>query len=130
MVNTAAFAVFDGHKYLSLQTFRKNGLGVSTPVWFAGEPAQSPIVLYVYAEKNSGKIKRLRNNTKVKIAPCDIRGGLLGAWVDAQAEILTGSAMTPPMRLINRKYKPWKQILDFFASFRRRERCVIAIKPI
>jgi hypothetical protein len=33
------------------------------------------------------------------------------------------------MRLLNQKYVPWKQLLDFFASFRKRERTVFAIRP-
>jgi uncharacterized protein len=94
MSTTTTFASFEGHKYLSLETFRKSGEGVRTPIWFASEPAtrvDSPAPkLYVYTVGNSGKVKRIRNNPRVRIAPCDVRGKLLGEWVEARAEIVTG----------------------------------------
>jgi PPOX class probable F420-dependent enzyme len=127
------FQPFAGHKYLSLETFRKSGEGVRTPVWFAaaapeaGEGAGR--TLYVYTIGNTGKVKRIRNNPRVRIAPCDMRGGLQGEWVEVRAEILQGEEAAQGMRLLNRKYAPWKQVLDFFARFRPRERIVFAIRP-
>ncbi len=127
------FAAFAGHKYLNLETFRKNGDAVRTPVWFAAEPAANPdsreAKLYVYTTAASGKAKRIRNNPRVRIAPCDMRGGLKGDWVPARAEILTGAEAEHGMKLLNKKYVPWKQLLDFFAKFRPRERLVFAIRP-
>jgi PPOX class probable F420-dependent enzyme len=127
------FAAFAGKKYLNLETYRKNGDAVQTPVWFAAadDAAQgaSPQKLYVYTIGESGKAKRIRNNAHVRIAPCDMRGGLLGEWTAARAEILTGEEAARGMRLLNRKYIPWKQLLDFFAMFRRRKRIVMAIRP-
>jgi PPOX class probable F420-dependent enzyme len=131
MASTNAFAAFERHKYLNLETFRKSGGGVRTPVWFAMPPADQPDAgtIYIYTIGTSGKVKRIRNNGRVKIAPCDMRGGLLGEWLEARAEIVTGALAERGMRLLNRKYIPWKQLLDFFAFFRRRERNVIAIRP-
>jgi PPOX class probable F420-dependent enzyme len=133
MSAATGFASFEGHKYLSLETFRKSGEGVRTPIWFAAEPSTnlaSPAAkLYLYTVGNSGKIKRIRNNPRVRIAPCDMRGKLLGEWVDARAEIVTGAEAAHGMSLLNKKYMPWKQILGFFAMFRRQERAVLAIHP-
>jgi PPOX class probable F420-dependent enzyme len=127
------FAAFAGHKYLNLETFKKTGEGVKTPVWFAADPAASldsnDAKLYVYTIGVSGKVKRIRNNPRVKIAPCDMRGRVLGEWVEARVTILTGEEAARGMRLLNKKYFPWKQMLDFFAMFRRRERTVFAIRP-
>jgi PPOX class probable F420-dependent enzyme len=127
------FAAFAGYKYLNLETFKKNGEGVKTPVWFAAEPSarldSNEAKLYVYTVGVSGKVKRIRNNGRVRIAPCNASGGLRGEWVDARAEIVTGAEAEHGMRLLNKKYFPWKQVLDFFASFRRRERTVISIRP-
>lgn len=50
--------------------------------------------------------------------------------MEAHAEILRGEEATRGMRLLNQKYMPWKQLLDFFARFRRRERTVFAIRPV
>ena len=127
------FAAFAGHKYLNLETFKKSGEGVKTPVWFAADPPgrldSSDSKLFVYTLGVSGKVKRIRNNSRVRIAPCNASGKLRGDWVEARAEIVTGAEADHGMRLLNKKYVPWKQLLDFFASFRRRERIVFAIRP-
>jgi PPOX class probable F420-dependent enzyme len=127
------FAQFDGHKYLNLETFKKSGDGVRTPVWFAADPAtnlaSSDAKLYLYTIGVSGKVKRVRNNPRVKIAPCDMRGNVLGEWVEARAEILTGEEAARGTQLLNKKYFPWKQLLAFFASFSRRGRTVFVLRP-
>jgi len=127
------FAQFAGQKYLNLETFKKDGTGVKTPVWFAADPSAEldsrEAKLYVYTIGASGKVKRIRNNPRVKIAPCDMSGKVLGDWVDAQAEILSGTKAAHGMEMLNKKYVPWKQLLDFFAMFRKRERTVFAIRP-
>ena len=76
MMNAAVgLAVLEGKRYLSLETYRKSGKGVRTPVWFAVEPtnapASNPWKLYVYTATDSGKAKRIRQKGVVKIAPCD-----------------------------------------------------------
>jgi len=126
------FAAFAGQRYLNLETFKKSGQGVKTPVWFAADPSakldSNDAKLYVYTIGVSGKVKRIRNNPRVNVAPCDMRGGLRGDWVPARAEILTGAEAQHGMQLLNRKYAPWKQLLDFFAMFRKRERTVFLIR--
>ncbi|MHB8503250.1 MAG: PPOX class F420-dependent oxidoreductase [Candidatus Acidiferrales bacterium] len=127
------FAAFRDHKYLSLETFKKSGEGVKTPVWFAAEPASdlagAGARLYIYTIGNTGKVKRIRNNSRVRIVPCTIKGEPLGEWADANAEIVTGEEAGRAMRLLNKKYFPWKQLLGFFALFSRRERVVMVIRP-
>src|SRR2546422_2533623 len=127
------FAAFAGQKYLNLETFKKNGDGVKTPVWFAADPTasidSSSAKIYTYTIGVSGKVKRVRNNPRVKIAPCDMRGRVLGEWVEARAEIISGEEAAHGMELLNEKYFPWKQLLAVFASFSRRERIVFAIRP-
>jgi PPOX class probable F420-dependent enzyme len=127
------FEVFAGHKYLNLETFKKSGEGVKTPVWFAADPSvrldSSEAKLYVYTIGVSGKVKRIRNNPRVRAAPCAANGKLLGDWVEARAEIVTGAEAEHGMQLLNKKYWPWKQLLDFFAMFRRRDRIVFLIRP-
>jgi hypothetical protein len=52
-----------------------------------------------------------------------------GAWIPARAEIVGGEAFERGMRLLNRKYWPWKQLLDL--SFRlspRHQRVMITIR--
>lgn len=127
------FAAFANRKYLSLETFKKNGQGVKTPVWFAAEPSanldSNDAKVYVYTIGVSGKVKRIRNNARVKVAPCNMRGDVQGGWIPARAEIVTGAEAEHGMLLLNKKYVPWKQLLDFFAKFRKRERTVFVIRP-
>jgi len=127
------FAALRDHKYISLETFKKSGEGVKTPVWFAADPSVDlsgdGALLYIYTIGNTGKVKRIRNNGHVKIAPCTIKGVPLGDPVDAKAEIVTGEVASKAMRLLNKKYFPWKQLLGLFALFSRRERVVMAIHP-
>lgn len=67
-------AQFDGARYLNLETYRRDGRAVRTPLWFA----ESGGLLYVYSLADAGKVKRMRNNPRVRLAPCDIRGKLKG----------------------------------------------------
>jgi PPOX class probable F420-dependent enzyme len=121
-----AQGTLDGGKYISLETFRRNGQGVRTPVWFAAEAG----VTYVYTLAGSGKAKRIRRDGRVRIAPCDSRGRVAGAWTDARAAIAGPDDYRRGMALLNRKYWPWKQVLDFSVLFmRRHERVVLAIHP-
>ncbi len=121
-------AAFDGKKYLNLETYRKSGKGVPTPVWFAASP-DGPTI-YIYSTADSGKAKRIRRSSFVRIAPCDMRGNLTGPWIDARAEIVTGEDFARGMRLLDRKYRPWKQLLDLFARLSPgHTRIMFAVQP-
>ena len=129
-MSDARFASLQGQKYINLETFRKNGHGVRTPVWFAGDPEQGPPEkLYVYSTADSGKAKRIGNNPQVRVAPCDVRGKLLGEWIDLRAEIVTGPEAEHGMKLLNKKYFPWRQLLGFFSLFSRQKRVVFVTRP-
>jgi uncharacterized protein len=93
-------ALIRGQKYVSLTTFRKNGAGVATPVWF-GEDAGK---LYVMTGSDMGKAKRIRNNPQVRVAPCTIRGKVTGAEFPATARILPSEEQAHARQTINRKY--------------------------
>ena len=115
---------FTNQKYLSLESYRKDGRAVATPVWFAEEGG----VFYVYSLADAGKVKRIRNNSRVRIAPCDLRGKLTGQWVDSEAHILDESGAEFGHNVLNRKYGVLKRIGDFFSKLRKRKREVIAIR--
>jgi PPOX class probable F420-dependent enzyme len=71
--------------YVSLATFRKNGAAVEIPVWVA--PLDGRLV--VVTDGTSAKVKRIRANEKVRLAPCDVRGKVRGNWVEGLARIIT-----------------------------------------
>jgi PPOX class probable F420-dependent enzyme len=89
-----------GRKYISLTTFRKNGAGVATPVWFGEEDEK----LYVMTLSKMGKMKRIRNNPQVKVAACTIRGKVTGPEFAATARVLPTEEHARARQAINRKY--------------------------
>lgn len=100
-----------GKKYLSLTTFRKNGAGVATPVWFGEEDGK----LYVMTISKMGKVKRIRNNPQVRVAPSTIWGKVTGAEFAATARLLPPEEHAKARQTVNRKYwaarlsAPWSR---------------------
>src|SRR5690349_9404791 len=86
-------------KYISLMTFRKTGVGVSTPVWFGEQDGK----LYVMTLSKSGKAKRIRNNPRVNVAPCTMNGKVTGPEFPATACILPKEQHAAARRTINQK---------------------------
>jgi PPOX class probable F420-dependent enzyme, Rv2061 family len=89
-----------GHKYVSLTTYRLIGIGVRTPIWFGEEDGK----LYFMTNSTSGKVKRLHNDLKVKIAPCTIRGKITGPDFSATARFMHPQEFAHARSLINKKY--------------------------
>ena len=73
-------------RYVSLATFRKSGAEVKTPIWFASDP-QDPRRLWMYTNGKSGKVKRIRNDGRSRVAACNARGGVHGPWLEARSRI-------------------------------------------
>jgi PPOX class probable F420-dependent enzyme len=96
----ALLAQFEGQKYLSIETYRRNGDPVRTPVWFVDDGG----VFYVRTAASTGKYKRIRNNPSVKIAPCDSRGNVKGEWVSAEAVVAPESEFDRVYRMLRKKY--------------------------
>ncbi|MGC8856303.1 MAG: PPOX class F420-dependent oxidoreductase [Anaerolineae bacterium] len=93
--------LFTSHKYLNLETYRKGGTPVRTPVWFASDGD----LLYVWTQYDSGKAKRIRREGRVRIAPCRADGSLLGEWLDARAKAdPSPEALAHVQALMRRKY--------------------------
>jgi hypothetical protein len=107
---TALPAEIHGQKYVSLTTFRKNGVAVCTPIWFAEEDGK----LCFMTGSDTGKYKRIRNNPEVKIAPCTIRGKITGPEFAARARILPAEDADRVRRAIRAKY--WLARIPFLWS--------------
>jgi len=100
---------FHKQKYLNLETFRKSGEGMRTPVWFV----QDGEIIYVQTMANSGKVKRIYNNCMVNIAPCKMGGKLIGSWVPAQARPVTDPTVSVLAdHLLNQKYGLLKKLFS------------------
>ncbi len=90
-------------KYVLITTFRKNGDPVSSPVWIA---ALQDGTAGFTTEDNSGKVKRIRNNPRVTLQPCSMRGAPKdgATFVEATAAVLLGADAQPIRAAIHSKY--------------------------
>jgi uncharacterized protein len=94
-------SMLSGHAYLNLQTYRKNGKAVATPVWFTIDDDKT---VYVVTRTETGKVKRLRNNSKVRVAPCNLRGQPKGEWLYGKAIFATAEQLEDALKQRNKKY--------------------------
>jgi uncharacterized protein len=116
-------AQFGDRNYLSLETFKKNGQGVQTPVWFVLHEN----AFYVYTEADSWKVKRIRNNPRVRVAVCNMRGHIKGPWLDGAASLVEGDERLAADTLLDRKYF-LKKIFNFLTRINRHQRAMIKIE--
>ena len=88
-------------KYVSLVSFKRGGMPVATPLWFVVDGDR----LLAMTDAHSAKVKRIRRNPEVSVAPCKASGRLTGEPVPARAEILPVGEVAPAQRLMARKYR-------------------------
>ena len=93
-------AAFPG-KYLSLTSFRRDGGGVATPVWFVEADGR----LLVETDAGSYKVRRIRRDPRVTIAPCTATGRLRSTPRPAWAELLPDTEVARVDQLMGRKYR-------------------------
>ncbi len=118
---------FDKAQYLNLGTFRKTGVRVDTPVWFAEHAG----FFYVLCNNQAGKLKRLRNSARCQIAPCTFTGKPTGKWCESEAFIVDNDTEAQQAhRSLGRKYGWQMWLLDGGAWLggRIRQRSYIRIR--
>ncbi len=120
---TSDLSVAQGHKYISLTTFRKSGEPVSTPIWFV----EREISIYVWTEKNSWKVKRLSNDSRVRVAPSTVRGRVVGPSADGTAQIVSSEVKEEIENLMAAKYGWMMRLYSFLC--RNKEMVVVEINP-
>jgi len=121
---TASINSFEKQQFMNVETYRKTGVAVQTPVWFVVVNGE----LCFTTETRSGKVKRLRRNPKVRVAPCKVNGELLGDWHDGTARFLSGDEILVVEKMFSRKYGLQKYWFDLLGRLQRRERLFIAIQ--
>lgn len=82
------FSSLDGHVHVLLVTYKRDGTPIPSPVWFARDGE----TLYVWTEINAFKAKRIRNDPRALLAPCDARGVPEGDPIAARGRVLTDEA--------------------------------------
>jgi PPOX class probable F420-dependent enzyme len=100
---------FNNQLYLNLETYRKNGEAMRTPVWFVKDDD----LLYVRTITKSGKVKRIRNNPNVKVVLCEADGRITGQWVEGYARLITDPSDAARIeKLFDDKYGEVKKGID------------------
>ena len=107
-------SVLSGNGYISLETYRRNGQPVATPVWFTIDHDNK--VIYVITRTETGKIKRLRNNSNVRIVPCGMRGQPKGEWLNGRATFATQEQQQIALKQRNKKYGLKARLSGLFSS--------------
>jgi len=113
MNNVSDLEQLDREAYISLATFRKSGVAVKTPVWFALSGER----FYVFSESRAGKVKRLRNDPRIEVAPCSVRGHVTGDWTPGRARrVEDATTVETAYAALRRKYGWQMRLADFFSK--------------
>ncbi|MFI9487163.1 PPOX class F420-dependent oxidoreductase [Promicromonospora sp. NPDC052451] len=87
-------------EYFALRTFRADGSGVTTPVWLAPHAGR----LYGYTPARSWKVRRIRRDPRVQVAPSDVHGEPHGPWHAGTARVLPAADLRTARRAMTAKY--------------------------
>ncbi len=119
---------FQGENVISLETYRRNGEPVRTPVWFLEQDG----IIYVHTDDSTGKVKRIRRNPRVRVAPSHFGGNTKGDYIDARADLETDPETVENYRSrIYRKYGIQGRLTTFMQRFSRSKAkdVLILIRP-
>jgi hypothetical protein len=94
------FTPLQGHQFINLTTYRKNGQPVVTTVWFAHDGD----CIVGTTMRQSGKIKRMRSNPIVSIAPSTATGQVLGESMQGIARVLPPEEEAAAKTALRNKY--------------------------
>jgi uncharacterized protein len=108
-----------------LVTYRRDGTPVPTPVWAAEAGGR----LYVRTERTAGKVKRLRNDPRLLVAPCTVRGKPLGAPFEATARVLPGVEEEVAERALATRYGLGRAIFEWAMDVMRVDMGYLEITP-
>ncbi|MGZ6669483.1 MAG: PPOX class F420-dependent oxidoreductase [Solirubrobacteraceae bacterium] len=109
-------SLFPG-RYLNVTSFKRDGTGVATPVWFVSDGSR----LLAFTDLQSAKIRRIRRNPHILVASCRPWGKLRREPIGASAEVLTETADLERVRkLLLARYRiSYRVVLLFYRLGRR-----------
>jgi len=108
------FADLAKAQYILLTTFTKDGRPKPVPIWAAADGDR----LLVITEGKSWKVKRIRNNPRVTLAVCDLRGRPKSDAVDGTATILDSSQTRAVYDAIGNRYGILGKVFNFVSKLR------------
>jgi PPOX class probable F420-dependent enzyme len=111
-------ALFPG-RYLSVTSFKRDGTGVATPVWFVSDGER----LLALTDLHSAKVRRMRHDPHVLVASCRPDGKLRREQLPARSEVLTATPdLERVQRLLTERYKLSYRLVMLFYRLGRRLR--------
>ncbi len=109
-------------KHIALETYKKTGEPVRTPVWCMVDNG----LVYVVTRLHTGKVKRIRNNPSVCIVPSSFGGDPKGDWMEGTARFAEGEEAERAVRLRKKKYGLQARLVGL--AYSKAETTVIAIE--
>ena len=103
---------FLDQKYINLETYKKDGTPIRTPVWFVIDKN----LIYVITRDSTGKVKRLKNNQDVRIVLCSFKGEAKNEWVKGKTQMITGEEADKAIKLRKKKYGMSARLIGLFTS--------------
>ena len=117
-----AFESLQRARFALLTTYRRDGAAVPTPVWVGVAGGLAYVV-----SRGPGKVRRIRNNPTVSIAPCTSRGRPSGKAEEGMARIVSGPVPAGVRRAFSRKYGPVPAFARGFSWLLRKELVLLEI---
>ena len=101
-----------GRKYCVLVSYRKNGQAMPSPLWFGTADGK----LYFQTSPDGFKVKRIRNNPEVRVAPCTSRGKPVGPPFIGKARVIPDSDASVAERAVQSNYGIGRKIYTLFSG--------------
>jgi len=115
---------FSNAKYMNIETYRRSGEGIRTPVWFV----ESGGLLFLLTRADSGKVKRLRRDAQVKVAPCKMNGDLTGDWMPGEATFVESEDSANAIKsMFEQKYGAAVRITSALSRLQKKKRVFIKV---
>ncbi len=103
---------FPDTQYVLVATYRRSGEAVATPLWTARDGDR----LVFRTEGDTAKVRRMRNDPRVLVAPCNVRGKPAGRPVEGRARI-TGPDDNAAERALDAKYGVKRRTFERVAPY-------------
>jgi PPOX class probable F420-dependent enzyme len=113
------------YKRALLVTYRRDRTPVPTPVW----AARAGGLLYVRTERSSGKVKRLRHDPRLLVAPCTMQGKPLGPPLEATATVLAGEEERAAEHALATRYGRGRELFELAMDLMRIDMCYLRVTP-
>jgi len=98
--STSALEPFVDQNTVLLTTYRRDGTGVGTPVHIAVDGDRA----FIRTWDTAWKLRRIRNNPEVEVAPSTVGGRPTGPAIRARARVLGSDESEYAAQMLARKY--------------------------